>query len=228
MIETNHGAVLAMLARTDEALATLDGAIERARAMQNPFWERRARFFRARALIGAGRTREAAAELDQLEAEYRRDPDANLSYLRSIAAARIELLLRSGRAAEADGMLNSLLAEVGYPDQALPPGLNALLPLAAEIALTRGDASRAETFAAAAVALAEKTARDASRSADVGRARLILGKAQAARGHPAAARVAIAAALPGLTHGLGADHPLTREARQLADEAQPVAVQIGD
>ena len=218
-VETNHGAVLAMLARSDEALATLGGAIERARAMQNPFWEQRARFFRARALIGAERWSEAAAELDHVEAWYRRDPAANLPFLQSIAVTRVELHLRSGRAVEADRMMQSLLAGIGYPDQPFPAVLNPALPLAAEIALTLGDAARAETFAAAAVDVAEKAARDANHSADVGRARLILGKAQAAQGDVAAARLTIAAALPGLTYGLGAEHPLTREAQRLNDEA---------
>jgi eukaryotic-like serine/threonine-protein kinase len=217
-IEANYGAVLATVGRTDEALAILDRSIERAQAKQITFWELRSRFFRARTLTWVGRLSEARAELDHVEAEYRRDPVQNRSYLHSVGVARANWLLRSQQVAEADRLLTAVLAEAGYSDGTAPSWLlNAALPLASEIALAAGDAGRAETLATDALKGAQKVARRADRSAHVGRAQLALGKAQLTRGDAAAARTAFAAAVPGLAYGLSPDHELTREAQRLLD-----------
>jgi hypothetical protein len=93
------------------------------------------------------------------------------------------------------------------------------LPLAADIALAARDTNSAEAFAAAGLDLATRAAREATQSADVGRARLALGKVKLARGRAKDAAEVFASAGPSLANGLGADHPLVSEARRLSAEA---------
>jgi hypothetical protein len=190
--------------------------IERTQATKNILWELRARLFLARALTRAGRYAEAEEALDYVEREYRRDPIMNKGFLQSVSVSRADLLWRSNRAPEAQQLLDSLLTELGYPDKPAATWLlSATLPLAAEVSIATGDAARAESFALANVATAEKAARDVNQSGDVGRARLILGKARLALNQSEAGRASIASALPSLTNGLGSQHPLTIEAQQL-------------
>jgi hypothetical protein len=79
-----------------------------------------------------------------------------------------------------------------------------------------GDTALALQSAKDAVAAAERIARDPERSADVGEARLLLARAQQAAGaaHEASATARLAAAA--LSHGLGDNHALTRQALVLA------------
>ena len=214
--DANYGAILTAAGRFDEAIVTLQPLIERAQATKNVFWELRARLFLARALTRAGRYAEAAEALDYVESEYRRDPVMNKALLQGVLVSRADLLLRSNKPADAEQLLDSLLKELGYPDKPAATWLlSAALPLAAEIALATGDAVRAESFAVANVALAEKAARDVNQSGDVGRARLIVAKARLALGQSEAGRVSLESALPSLTNGLGSQHPLAIEAQQL-------------
>ena len=212
----NYGRLLAEVGRFDGAIATLQETIAQARATRNVFWELRASFFLARALVRAGRLVEGSAALDRSESAYRHDELMNKGYLQDVAAVRAEVWLRDNRAAEAKRKIEELLSEMGYPgNTAILPRLISTLPLAAEIALAAGDAERADALAAAGVDLATRAARDATQSADVGRARLTLGNVRLAQGQRRDAAEAFAAALPGLANGLGADHPLAIEARQL-------------
>jgi serine/threonine protein kinase/tetratricopeptide (TPR) repeat protein len=219
--DANYGAILTAAGRFDEAIVTLQPVIERAQATKNVFWELRARLFLARAFTRAGRYVEAGEALDYVEREYRRDPVMNKGFLQGVSVSRADLLLRSNRALEAQQLLDSLLTELGYPDKPAATWLlSAALPLAAEIALATGDAMRAESLAGASVALAEKAARDVNQSGDVGRARLILGKARLALNQNEAGRASITSALPSLTNGLGSQHPLAIEAEQLLAKAE--------
>jgi hypothetical protein len=58
-------------------------------------------------------------------------------------------------------------------------------------------------------------------SSRLGRAYLLLGQALAAQGHAAEAAAAFNTAAAHLTPTVGADHPHTRLARQLASAARP-------
>ena len=115
---------------------------------------------------------------------------------------------------DAQQAIGSLLRDLEQPGPTQGP-LTAALALAAEIALAANDTAAASQLATRAVARAEKEARDPARSAEVGRLRLILGKVRLAQGDRDGARATIDTAVPALAGGLGPDHALTREARQL-------------
>jgi hypothetical protein len=66
--------------------------------------------------------------------------------------------------------------------------------------------------------VAEADARGPDTSADVGEALLLLAEAEAAQGRTTEAQPLLARAARCLTNGLGADHPLTREALALAKD----------
>jgi hypothetical protein len=109
-----------------------------------------------------------------------------------------------------------LLAVLGFPERRDGPVLPAALRSAARIELAGGSASVAERYARAAVEVAEGVARDPAPSADVGEALLLLGLAQRAAGNLSAARQSFQRASVTLTNGLGAEHRLTREAKDAA------------
>ncbi|HUL66728.1 MAG TPA: serine/threonine-protein kinase [Burkholderiaceae bacterium] len=216
----NYGLALALVGRTDEAIRTLQDALMRARDTHNAVWETQVRYYLARAFIVAGRFDEAAAALDSVEQVYRRDPAMNRSFLRGIALARSDLLLREGRGAESRQVADALLAEIGYPDKPVQvPGVAPILRQAAEAALSTGDRVRAGSLAAASLDAAQKSARGADRSADVGRAHLILGQVRFALGDIASGRTELVAAIPGLRNGLGAGHAATLEAQRLLQDS---------
>jgi hypothetical protein len=74
---------------------------------------------------------------------------------------------------------------------------------------------QAESFARDALRISEGIARDPAQSADVGEAALVLASLQQAKGDGAAARASVDRSLQALGNGLGAEHPLTREAAAL-------------
>jgi eukaryotic-like serine/threonine-protein kinase len=201
----NYAGILSGLGRQAEALAVLDRTIPTAQASKNEFWLQRGRFFKARALLRAGRFQESRGELDAVELAYRQDQAANKSHLQSVTLVRAEWLLRTGDPAAADAMIKDLLRDLGYPTEKTSWVLGAL-PLAAEIALVRQDAEQARTYANAAVKLARDTALDPTRSADLGRAMVLLGRAQFAAGMASEGLETIRQAVPSLVGGLGADH----------------------
>ena len=209
----NYGALLGAVGRFDEAHAVLDDVIVRAAAAGNRFWELRARFFRARLLAWENRLAEADVALAEVEREYGRDPEQNRIFLASTAAARADWLMRSNRPKEALDLIDQVLIQIGYPDDPASQRFsNTLVPLAAQIALAAGDLKRAKVLARAGVDHAEAAARDVNQSGDVGRARLILGKALIASGDRGEGRMIVQSALAPLANGFGEQHWLTREA----------------
>jgi serine/threonine protein kinase len=216
----NHGGMLSAVARFDEANAVLDDVIARAAESGNEFWEQRARYFRARLFVWQNRLPEADAALTEVEREYARDPEKNRIYLVSTAALRADWLARSGRAAEADQAVEALLERIGYPDHPASKRFsNTLVPLAAQIALAADKRDRAVELARDGVVQAEAAARDVEASGDVGRARLVLGKALVARGETEAGRSMLESALAPLTNGFGSEHWLVTEARAALEAA---------
>jgi serine/threonine-protein kinase len=214
----NHGGMLATVARFEEAQAILDDVIARAADNGNEFWELRARFFRARLLVWQNRLAEADAALAEVERAYGRDPQKNRIYLASTAALRADWLLRSGRAAEAHDAIEAVLTQIGYPDDPASRRFsNTVVPLAAQMALAAGRIDRAAILARDGVRAAEAAARNIEASADVGRARLVLGKVLLAQGHAEAGRSTLQSALPPLTRGFGDKHWLVAEARTALD-----------
>ncbi len=217
----NHGAVLAALGRFPEALAVLERTIADAAASNNSFWQERAQFFRARTLIRAGRDEEGKAQLDAIEAVYRRDPVRNEGFLWSVAVSRAELLLHTGQAAAAQQVLQTLFKQIDYPAQTTSWVLRVALPVAAETALALQDPAGAKAYASAAVTLARQAARDVNQSADVGRSMVLLARAEHAQSEDAAAVQTVRSALPALSGGLGPGHAEVMQARNLAAAWQP-------
>lgn len=212
----NHATMLTTLARYDEAAALVDMSLARAREAGDAPMILRASFQRARIELRAGRLDEAQRELDAVEAEYRRDEEMNARWLRYVAATRAELQLRQGRIDAARQTMHGLLAAIGHPHEQTSIELVNALPLAAEIALAAGDAQGAQQLAADAAQVAQRFARDATQSADAGKAWWQLARARQALGDAAGEREALGRAVVALGAGLGAEHPLTRQARERA------------
>ena len=126
----NYGARLAAMGRYSEAVTFLDQAIADLRASHNQFWQQRAQFFRACALVHAGQA-DAKAALDEVESAYGSAPVKNAAVLGSIAVCRSEWLLSDGEVGAANEVIDSLLKEVGYPAQTASPVLRTALPAAA-------------------------------------------------------------------------------------------------
>ena len=130
----------------------------------------------------------------------------------TLATLRALALLAHGSTGDATRLVDQELARLD-PVAARDAGARAAtLRVAARIALERGDATRAETLANAAVAAADRVARDPRQSADAGEALLLLARAQRALGRRGDAVATARRAMIGLTAGLSSDHPLTREA----------------
>jgi hypothetical protein len=89
------------------------------------------------------------------------------------------------------------------------------LILAAETALALGDAKAASGFARSARETATSDSLSLRRSAFVGEARLMEGRAQLALGDTSAARASIELAQEELSVGAGAGHPRAVEAAKL-------------
>ncbi len=211
----NHAAILSALGRNAEAVPALERTIVDAAAIGDGFWQHRAEYFQARALLHGGRHDEARRALDDVEAAYRHDEAANRNYLDAATVTRAEWLLRTGDVDAADATIDGLLRSLRYPDEKSSWILDGALPVATEIALARHDAAAATAHAGAAVARARAAALDPMRSATLGRALVLLGRAQRAAGLAGAAAETIRAALPSLAGGLGPDHDEVRAAERL-------------
>ena len=211
-----YAITLIRLARAEEAERLLTEALTQARADDNDFWAAYAAFHRGRAFLALGRAAETEADFLAAETHWNLDPIGNRVRLGDLERARAELDLALGRAEQARARIAALLTDLGFPDRRDGPVLPPTLRAAARIELSAGSTATAERYAQAAVELAEAVAREPEQSADVGEALLLLGLAQRDAGNPSAARQSFQRATVSLTNGLGAEHPLTREAKDAA------------
>jgi hypothetical protein len=202
----NYGGKLAAIGRYPGAVTTLDEAIVDARESKNLYWQQRGQFFRACALVHAGRYTDAKPALNDIETAYRIDAAKNQGSLQAIGVCRAEWRLHTGDAAGAKIVLDGLLKEIKYPANNSSPVLRNALPVAAEIALAQNDLSAAQAYASAGAEYARGVARDPEQSADRGRSLVLLADAQHRSGQDAAAVRTLQQAIPALTGGLGGDH----------------------
>jgi hypothetical protein len=91
------------------------------------------------------------------------------------------------------------------------------LAAAARSLLDAGDYADAERYAGDLVALARLDSLTLTRSGRVGSGLLLQARAERGQGHDDRARALVLQAVAPLAFGLGPEHPLTRQARALAD-----------
>lgn len=129
------------------------------------------------------------------------------------ATVRATLRLAQGAIDEARSLIDAELRRLGDMGSAARA---AALRVAVRVHAAAADAPRALQLARDAVAAAERIARDAERSVDVGEALLLLARAQRANGAEAEAAATARRAIAALSNGLGDGHALTHEALALA------------
>jgi hypothetical protein len=189
---------------------------EQAVAERSRYWEGRARFGLALAEVQLGQLAEArrtAARFERI---------ASVTDLRStddqVTDGRILeawLALSARDSARAFARVAAVLRANGYEDGRRARVFRAALILAAETALSLGRAADALRFARDARTIATSDTLSETRSAYVGDAELVEGRALLARGDSAAARAAIARGVQALRSGAGASHPGVRAGEAL-------------
>jgi hypothetical protein len=126
-----------------------------------------------------------------------------------------------GDAAAARARYEEALSVMGYDEGKRDYGMRAVLIRAAEAALDAGAPGEALEYARAAHGIAYSDRLSESRSAYVGEARLLEGRALLAGGDAAAAKAALTQAAAALRSGAGESHPRTREAQLLLARLSP-------
>lgn len=214
----NYSALLVRMARPDEAKPGFEGVLDRARKAQNPAVLTRLLLATAESYIALGQWTQADAVL----AEAAPLVDGRVAGVRAaLEMRRAQLSLGRRDLPLARQHIESALDLMGYETKKPDRALSKALIVAADIALQQGRAADAEKFASEALALGEKVARGPDTSADVGEALLRLAKAKVALDAPARARAMLARSVLCLSNGLGADHPLTHEARAALAKLPP-------
>jgi len=214
----NRSMVLVRLDMPEEALTTLEGVAETARASQNKMFLVAALRAKAMAYARMGRTDEAQAAIAEamplLDAKMSANPNSRVP----LELVRARLALQHGAFDEAKRTVEIALAVAGFPAKKQGPPARMALAMASEVALQSGRPAEAEAYARDALLVAESLARGPDTSGDVGEALLLLAKAEIARGKPSVARPLLERAGRALASGYGPEHSLTREARSLLSE----------
>jgi len=211
----NRGAVLLRLEKFDEAQSMLDIGLSTAREDGSRNNEMFALTTLIRLYIRRGDLGKASQTFSELDAQhFAAAPDVFRSSQSLIAALRVDLELARGNVSAARTQADALLSSIGYPQKRDIPLLKMLLPTLARLALTEGDAGRAQSYATEALGLAQTVARPGGHSADAGEALMLVCKARQLAGHTVAPSD-IERAVNDLELSLGPDHSLTREARTL-------------
>jgi tetratricopeptide (TPR) repeat protein len=210
-----YAATLNRLDRTREAQDLLAASLEQTRVQGNDFWDAQARYNLGRALIAQRDFEHARQRLDEVDALWSANAATNVDRLADLSRTRAELELARDHPKEAVTLIDKSLTMFGYPAESSTPDYPAALTLASRIYMRSAKPDQAQTFAAAAVRITESVARNPAQSADVGEALLALAAAQDAQGDRAGARSSAQRAFEALSHSLGDDHPLSKEAANL-------------
>jgi serine/threonine-protein kinase len=207
--------ILNRLGRTDDSIARLRQASRELHAAGNQNWSLSADYHLARALMLAGQYDESLQLLESVRRAWSENPTANKDRLADLSRTLAEIELGRGRLQEAQTLIDSSLQQFGYPSAQPALNLTAALTTAARIYGRIGKQDDAEAFATAALRISEGIAREPGQSADVGEALLALASVRQAKGDRAGAQGHVDKAVEALTHGVGPEHPTTREARAL-------------
>ncbi|HET7549848.1 MAG TPA: serine/threonine-protein kinase [Gemmatimonadaceae bacterium] len=200
----------------DSAAKYFEMLAKQSRAQKNSYWEGRALFGLAQAQLRLGRTadaRRSVARFRQIEPRKRiNSVDDQITDVRMLDAW---LALSQADSAATNRLVVEVLRANGYFDGSRRNVFHSSLILAAETALAVGHAQAALQYAQSARETATSDSLSTRRSAFVGEARLLEGRARLALGDTTAARTDFRLALDALRYGAGADHPRTIEAAKL-------------
>jgi non-specific serine/threonine protein kinase/serine/threonine-protein kinase len=210
-----YAATLSRLDRTREAVELLAASLEQTRTQGNEFWGAQARYALGRALLAQRDFEHARQRLDEVDAFWGANAATNVDRLADLSRTRAELELAQGDLQAATNHIGKSLALFRYPLESRTPDYPAALTLASRIHLKSARPEQAQNFAEVALRITESVARNPAHSADAGEALLALAAAQDARGDRIGARNSAQRAFEALSHSLGADHPLSKEAAGL-------------
>jgi tetratricopeptide (TPR) repeat protein len=204
--------MLAELHRLPEAERYAELAIARSKGSPNPWMMKGVLLTRASIYREMGDMRHAAELLERVEPTIQKTPQES-AYL-ALAAFERALLAQAG------GDLPAALTQVtralsiveGNPHSSSMPRY---LTRRALILLDMGSLEEARLDAYRAVGIARNSNTAGPGSSGLGRAWLALGRVLLAQGKHDEARSAVSSAIEHLTPALGADHPETRQARQI-------------
>ena len=198
----------------DSATKYFSRVVTQARSDSNDYWEIRGLFGLARAQVQQGRLVEARKSLKLFRAARARLPKMNATDDQVPDANTLEawIAFSSGDAAKAHWYFMEALHTNGYFEGKRKGRLRQVVIMAGETALQLGSADSAITFARQAHDIAAVDSLTELRSARVGEANLLGGRALLATGDTAGARIALRNARVALQHGAGEDFPRTQQA----------------
>lgn len=180
------------------------------------YWEGRGLFGLAQAQLRLGDVagaRRTAARFDQIVAHHITWATDDQVMDRRMLHALLQL--QAGDTASAHALIVQVLRSNGYFKGTRRKNFRSALILAAETAIALGHPTEALGYARDARAKATLDSLTETRSAYVGEARLVEGRALLASGDTSSARVELTRSIVELRNGAGAEHPRTREAEML-------------
>jgi hypothetical protein len=209
----NEALLLTRLARAPEALKLVTATLDRAREANNPSALLQLLHCQAWAAIEARDLSRADSALREGQAALDQGISAN-GIRGQLELRRAQLALLRQDPAAARQHTDRALSLMGYRTAQPQRSLAMTLIGAAKIALAIGQVPDAARFASDGLRLSESVARTPDSSADVGESLLLLVKSTPEHA-PAERRKQLQRAVRCLENGLGAEHPLTVEARTL-------------
>jgi tetratricopeptide (TPR) repeat protein len=198
--------------------------VKQTEADDDPYWEGRALFGQAQAEVRSGRLAEARRTIARFES-ISANPDLRKSDDQIVDRRILDafLAVAIGNHASAHASVVAALRARGYFDGERKRVFRVAVILAAETALSLGKAADALRYAGDARAIATRDPLAETRSAYVGEARLIEGRALLASGDTSGARAALQRAHVALRNGGGAQHPRVPQAEALLLSLAPRA-----
>jgi eukaryotic-like serine/threonine-protein kinase len=210
----NYAMALNRMDRPTEAITAMRGALERARAEDNPLQLTHALMILGTSNLQLGQYAEARSQL--AEAKRLAESGAgNRNINALITAHQAQLAAAASDKSTAAALRNQALELAGYGSPKHQFGLARVLLISAELALAEGTPDQAEKWSKDSLTLNEALARRANSSADVGESLLRLGQAYVAQGRTAEAKPLLERAASCLSYGLSPTHSLTKEAESV-------------
>jgi len=222
MLLNNYARTLRELGRLDEASAYAESACAKAQQAGHEVVVNQSLIERARIYREKGDLDRAEAMLAEVEPRLRRNLPPGHYAFAGVASERSLILLARGDLPAALAMANQAVAivEAAIKAGGQGAGLRPIFLLRrSEIEFAIRKQDDAATDATLAVSLLQNASQPGTFSSNLGHAYLALGRALEAQGKDGEARAAFRSAAEHLRQSLGADHPESRTAEQLA--AQP-------